>query len=107
MASPNRRRRIVCRCQAWRPIWAGFSLRSASQPEVAVGHSAGAAILARMCLDGKIAPRLLVSLNGAFMPFGGAANQLLSPLAKLLVLNPVVPRVFAWQASNPQMRSNV
>ncbi len=72
------------------------------QPEVAVGHSAGAAILARMCLDGKIAPRLLVSLNGAFMPFGGAANQLLSPLAKLLVLNPVVPRVFAWQASNPR-----
>jgi magnesium chelatase accessory protein len=71
------------------------------KPEVAVGHSAGAAILARMCLDGKITPRLLVSLNGAFMPFGGAANQLLSPLAKLLVLNPVVPRVFAWQASTP------
>jgi len=49
-------------------------------PEVVVGHSAGAAILARMCLDRKIAPRLLVSLNGAFMPFGGVANQLLSPL---------------------------
>jgi magnesium chelatase accessory protein len=71
------------------------------KPEVTVGHSAGAAILARMCLDGKIAPRLLVSLNGAFMPFGGVANHLLSPLAKLLVLNPVVPRMFAWQASNP------
>jgi magnesium chelatase accessory protein len=72
-----------------------------AKPAVTVGHSAGAAILARMCLDGKIAPRLLVSLNGAFMPFGGVANHLLSPLAKLLVLNPVVPRVFAWQASNP------
>ena len=71
------------------------------RPEIAVGHSAGAAILARMCLDGKISPRLLVSLNGAFMPFGGVAHQLLSPLAKLLVLNPVVPRVFAWQASTP------
>jgi magnesium chelatase accessory protein len=71
------------------------------KPEITVGHSAGAAILARMCLDGKITPRLLVSLNGAFMPFGGVANHLLSPLAKLLVLNPVVPRVFAWQASNP------
>ena len=70
-------------------------------PEIAIGHSAGAAILARMCLDGRIAPRLLVSLNGAFMPFGGAANHLLSPLTKLLVLNPLVPRVFAWQASNP------
>jgi magnesium chelatase accessory protein len=71
------------------------------KPAIAVGHSAGAAILARMCLDGKIAPRLLVSLNGAFMPFGGLANHLLSPLAKLLVLIPLVPRAFAWQASNP------
>jgi magnesium chelatase accessory protein len=70
------------------------------RPEIAVGHSAGAAILARMCLAGRVAPRLLVSVNGAFMPFGGAANHLLSPLAKLLVLNPFVPRMFAWQASN-------
>ncbi|MGA7807786.1 alpha/beta fold hydrolase BchO [Bradyrhizobium sp.] len=71
------------------------------KPEIAVGHSAGAAILARMCLDGKIAPQLLVSLNGAFMPFGGVANQLISPLTQLLVMNPLVPRLFAWQASNP------
>ena len=72
----------------------------AVDPQIAVGHSAGAAILARMCLDRKIAPRLLVSLNGAFMPYGGIANHLLSPLAKLLVMNPLVPRMFAWQASN-------
>jgi magnesium chelatase accessory protein len=70
------------------------------KPDIVVGHSAGAAILARMCLDGKIAPRLLVSLNGAFMPFGGVAHHLLSPLAKLLVMNPFAPRIFAWQASN-------
>lgn len=70
------------------------------KPEIVAGHSAGAAILARMCLDGRIAPRLLVSLNGAFMPFGGAAHRLLSPLTKLLVMNPLAPRVFAWQASN-------
>ena len=71
-----------------------------ARPEIAVGHSAGAAILSRMCLDGRIAPRLLVSLNGAFMPFGGAANHVFSPLAKLLVANPLVPRLFAWQASS-------
>jgi magnesium chelatase accessory protein len=70
------------------------------RPEIVVGHSAGAAILARMCLDGKIAPQLLVSLNGAFMPFGGVAHHLLSPLTKLLFMNPFAPRVFAWQASN-------
>lgn len=70
------------------------------RPAIVFGHSAGAAILARMCIDGRMAPHLLVSLNGAFMPFGGIANHLFSPLAKLLVLNPMVPRVFAWQASN-------
>jgi magnesium chelatase accessory protein len=70
------------------------------KPDIVVGHSAGAAILARMCLDARIAPRLFVSLNGAFMPFGGAAHHLLSPLAQLLVMNPLVPRVFAWQASH-------
>lgn len=70
------------------------------RPEMTVGHSAGAAILARMCLAGRIQPRLLVALNGAFMPFGGIANHLFSPLAKLLVLNPLVPRMFAWQASH-------
>lgn len=71
-----------------------------ANPEFVVGHSAGAAILARMSLDGKIAPRLLVSLNGAFMPFGGVAHRVLSPLTKLLVMNPVAPRLFARQASN-------
>ena len=67
-------------------------------PEIVVGHSAGAAILARMCLDARIAPRRLVSLNGAFLPFAGVAGHLFSPLAKLLVMNPLVPRLFAWQA---------
>ncbi len=70
------------------------------QPQVVVGHSAGAAILARMCLDGRIAPQLLVSLNGAFLPFGGVAGFLFSPLAKLLVLNPFVPAMFARTAAN-------
>ena len=70
-------------------------------PQVVVGHSAGAAILARMCLDGRIAPRLLVSLNGAFLPFGGIAGHMFAPLAKLLAMNPLVPRLFAWQVSGP------
>jgi len=69
-------------------------------PTLAVGHSAGAAILARMALDGRIAPRLLVSVNGAFRPFGGAAHSLFSPMAKLLTLNPLAPRLFAWRAAD-------
>jgi magnesium chelatase accessory protein len=70
-------------------------------PALSVGHSAGAAILARMCLDGMIAPAGLVSLNGAFMPFGGPAGQIFAPLARLLVGLPVVPALFAWRANSP------
>lgn len=68
-------------------------------PQIVVGHSAGAAIAARMCVDALIDPRLLVSLNGAFLPYGGPAANFFSPLAKMLVMNPFVPGLFAWQAS--------
>lgn len=71
------------------------------RPEVVVGHSAGAAILARMALDGQIAPKLIVSLNGAFLPFRGIAAQFLSPLAKAMALNPIAPRIFAWRGRDP------
>ncbi len=72
-------------------------------PALAVGHSAGAAILARMCLDGSIAPAGLVSLNGAFLPLAGAAGQVFAPLARLLVGLPLLPRLFAWRASDPRV----
>ncbi len=67
-------------------------------PVVAVGHSAGAAILAQMCLDGRIAPRALVSLNGALLPLHGLAGHIFSPLARILAVNDVVSRIFAWRA---------
>jgi magnesium chelatase accessory protein len=70
------------------------------RPAVVVGHSAGAAILARLCLDLRIAPKLFVSLNGAFLPFGGAARFLFPSMARLLFLNPVAPRLFAWSAND-------
>jgi magnesium chelatase accessory protein len=67
-------------------------------PALAAGHSAGAAVLARMCLDGSIAPRLLAAFNGALAPLPGAANLLFPSMARLLFLNPLTPRVFAWTA---------
>jgi len=70
------------------------------EPSVVVGHSAGAAIMIRMALDMTIEPHALVSLNGALLPFRGIASQFFSPLAKLLVLNPLVPRLFSWRASD-------
>lgn len=66
------------------------------EPDIAVGHSAGAAILIEMVLAGLIRPRTIVSINGALLPIRGAA--LFSPLAKLLFVNPLVPRLFAWRA---------
>ena len=67
-------------------------------PKMVIGHSAGAAILARLCLDGTISPKLFVSLNGAFLPFGGLGRVLFPSMAKLLFLNPLAPRLFAWSA---------
>ena len=71
------------------------------EPSLVIGHSAGAAIGARMCLDGAIAPRLLVGINGALLPLGGLAGQIFSPAAKLMSALPFVPTLFSWQASNP------
>ncbi|MFN3688815.1 alpha/beta fold hydrolase BchO [Salinarimonas sp.] len=64
-------------------------------PALALGHSAGAAILVRAALDGLLAPRGIVGVNAAIMPFEGFAGRVFSPLAKLLVINPFVPRLFA------------
>lgn len=68
-------------------------------PALAVGHSAGAAVLARMALDGAITPRALVSLNGALLPLPGLQGRVFPPMARLLAATPLVPRMFAWRAS--------
>jgi magnesium chelatase accessory protein len=49
-----------------------------------------------MCLDGLIAPKTLVSLNGALLPFGGV-GQVFSPVAKLLFSArfAYIPKLFA------------
>nr|WP_042672391.1 alpha/beta fold hydrolase BchO [Methylobacterium sp. B34] len=77
---------------------AGLVAALGRPPVLAAGHSAGAAVLARMCLDGAIAPRLLAAFNGALAPLPGAANLLFPSMARLLFLNPFTPRIFAWTA---------
>ncbi len=72
----------------------------AFDPVLVVGHSAGAAVAIEMTLKGTIAPQGLVSLNGALLPFHGAAGRLFPTLAKLLFLNPVVPRLYTWSAGD-------
>jgi magnesium chelatase accessory protein len=71
------------------------------RPDLVIGHSAGAAIAAQLCLDGHVAPQALLAINGAMLPLHGVAGQVFSPLARLLAANPLVPRLFAWQASRP------
>jgi magnesium chelatase accessory protein len=67
-------------------------------PEVVVAHSAGAAIAARLCLDGAISPQTFVGINAALTPFPGVAGVLFPPLARLMNLNPLWPRLFSWSA---------
>lgn len=69
-------------------------------PQVVAGHSAGAAILVRAVLDGRLAPRHIVSINGALLPFHGVGRHLFPTLARLMFLNPVMPAIFAWRASH-------
>lgn len=68
-------------------------------PDVVVGHSAGAAILAWACAHKYLSPETYVSFNGAFYPFAGIAGSLFSPIAKLFALNPFVPRLLSFVAS--------
>lgn len=70
------------------------------KPRLTIGHSAGVAILIRCCLDQRINPESMISLNGALMPFRGAAGVLFPPLAKLLFVNPLAPRLLARSAAN-------
>lgn len=71
-------------------------------PRYCVGHSAGAVILCRLVLDRRIAPAVVVSINGAFLPLRGAAGILFSPLAKLLSRSTYLPRILSRRAVNPE-----
>ncbi|MET0208289.1 MAG: alpha/beta fold hydrolase BchO [Burkholderiaceae bacterium] len=66
-----------------------------------VGHSAGAAIAAQLCLVEGLAPESIVSLNGAFFPLPGLQGLIFPSAARVLATNSLAPRLFAWRASDP------
>ncbi|MEO0974582.1 MAG: alpha/beta fold hydrolase BchO [Pseudomonadota bacterium] len=69
----------------------------AQAPLVLVGHSAGAAVLMRACLDSYLAATVpLISLAGALLPFPGIAGQLLTPMAQGMARLGLVGELFAW-----------
>ena len=72
-------------------------------PCIVAGHSAGAAILARMAIDNVISPRWLVSLNGAILPLGGLSGIVFSPLARLFSMSTFGSRFFTWRAADKRV----
>ena len=82
---------------------AGLLAQLGCRPRLVVGHSAGAAILARMCLDGRIDPAAIVSINGALLPLRGMPGLLFSPAARLLAASGIPSRVFAWRAARSDL----
>ncbi|WP_299322490.1 alpha/beta fold hydrolase BchO [Parasphingopyxis sp.] len=68
-----------------------------TSPAMIVGHSAGAAIAVRMALDGAVDVPI-IALNAALLPFPGLAAKLFPAMAKMLFVNPLVPRIFAGVA---------
>ena len=72
-------------------------------PVGVVGHSAGAALMLQLWLDGALpAARGLVSLNGALQPLSGLAGAVFPPLARAMASWPVVPWLAARAASRPR-----
>ncbi len=70
------------------------------EPAAIVGHSAGVAIALHM--GGKAdKPIPVIGYNPALMPFEGLGEQLFPAMAKLLLLNPLAPRLFAGIARIP------
>lgn len=68
------------------------------EPDMIAGHSAGAALALQLALDhGFTGP--MVGLNSALRPFPGPAAEIFPAVAKLLFVNPFVPRIFSKMAS--------
>jgi len=77
---------------------AGLMTALEVEPQVIVGHSAGAAVALRMALDGLAHPRAIIALSPALLPFPGVAQHLFPAMAKLLFVNPFAPHIFAQMA---------
>jgi magnesium chelatase accessory protein len=78
----------LCAAQGWRP-------------RAIIGHSAGAAIALRLSELLPETPKAVVGINAALGPFEGVAGWLFPLFAKLLALNPFVPRLFARFSGGP------
>lgn len=70
-------------------------------PVVLVGHSAGAAIAATLCLEQGFKPAALIAINGVLLPIRSVPLGLWSGMARLCAATPFVPRLIAAAARRP------
>jgi len=70
------------------------------QPDLIVGHSAGAALALRLAELLPDAPPV-VAINGALAEFGGLAGWAFPMMAKLLAMNPLTPLMVSRMSSHP------
>lgn len=69
-------------------------------PEICVGHSAGAAIGIQLMKECAAQSALLVGLNPALQPYGGILTRAVAnPAARLLSSIPFIPRFLSWRAN--------
>jgi magnesium chelatase accessory protein len=69
------------------------------QPDVVVGHSAGAALALRLA-ELSPDPLRVVTINGALAEFDGLAGWAFPMMARLLSLNPLTPFLFSRMSSS-------
>lgn len=71
-------------------------------PGLVVGHSAGAALVVRMALQGFISPARIVAIAPALMPWQGIAQHLFTPMARMLAGNSIMPRLFSRMSGSEE-----
>lgn len=70
-------------------------------PRHIVGHSAGAAIAIDMAVRRRLAPRSIVGLNAALLPFGGVMHHVFAPMARFFANTALMPNLLARRARDP------
>lgn len=81
----------------------GWLAAGGEVPVYALGHSAGAAIVAQMIASGTLKPQAWAGLNSALMPLRGLPGQVFAPVARALAATPLVPEFFAWRAGHAKV----
>ena len=76
--------------------------RTRCDAEARGGTLGGAAILCRACLDGRLHPAEVISLNGALLPLSGFKHPAVTPFVRAIASSDWVSRFFARRLESPR-----